>query len=54
MKPGRKKFFLELSEKVVKDVNLELVKIYGRTYGHFARTVEDGLVLWVEKQRVST
>ena len=51
MKPGNKKVCLELSKEVVKKVNFELVRIYGNTYGHFTQTVEDGLILWIEKQK---
>lgn len=35
IKPGKKKVCLELSKKVVKNVNFELVKIYGSHFGHF-------------------
>lgn len=52
MKPGKKKVCLELSKEVVKKVNFELVRIYGNTFGHFTQTVEDGLILWIEKQKV--
>jgi len=54
IKPGKKKVCLELSKEVVKQVNLELVRIHGNTFGHFTQTVEDGLVLWIEKQKTST
>lgn len=53
MKSGKKKVCLELSKDIVKKVNMELVKIHGSTFGHFTQTVEDGLILWVEKQKVS-
>lgn len=54
IKPDKKKVCLELSKEVVKKVNLELVKIYGNTFGHFTQTVEDGLILWIEKQKASS
>lgn len=54
MQPGKKRVCLELSKEVVKKVNLELVKTYGSTFGHFTQTVEDSLILWVEKQKLQT
>lgn len=49
----KKKVSLDLSKDIVKEVNLVLVKIHGSTFGHFTRTVEEGLILWVEKQKES-
>ena len=51
---GKKQTCLELSEELVKKVNLKLVKIHGRTFGYFTKTVEDGLNLWLEQQKASS
>jgi hypothetical protein len=31
-------------------VNFELVRFYGNSFGHFTKTVEIGLSLWLEQQ----
>lgn len=54
MNPNKRRVSLELSKEVVKKVNLNLVETYGSSFGHFTRTVEAGLILWLEKQEGST
>lgn len=52
-KPDKKKVCLDLSKDLLKEVNLELVKINGSTFGYFTKTVEAGLRLWLEQQEIT-
>jgi len=40
-----------MSKELFKEVNLKLVKLYGNSFGHFTKTVEAGLILWLDQQR---
>ena len=32
-------------------MNFELVRLYGNSFGHFTKTIEIGLRLWLEQQK---
>ena len=49
-KPDKKKVCLELPKKLLKEINLKLVETYGGSFGHFGKTVEEGLNLWLNNQ----
>ena len=46
----KQKICIEISKEVFKKTNLELVKMYGNSFGHFTKTVEAGLKLWLQEQ----
>lgn len=46
----KQKICIEISKELFKKTNLELVKMYGNSFGHFTKTVEAGLELWLQKQ----
>jgi len=46
----KQKICIEISKEVFKKTNLELVKLYGNSFGHFTKTVETGLKLWLKEQ----
>jgi len=49
-KPDKKKVCLELPKKLLKEINLKLVEIHGGSFGHFGKTIEEGLNLWLNNQ----
>ena len=46
----KQKICIEISKEVFKKTNLELVKMYGNSFGHFTKTVEAGLKMWLQEQ----
>ncbi len=46
----KQKICTEISKELFKKINLELVKLYGNSFGHFTKTVEEGLKLWLQEQ----
>lgn len=46
----KQKICIEISKEIFKKTNLELVKMYGNSFGHFTKTVEAGLNLWLHEQ----
>ncbi len=52
-KTQKQKICIEISRELFKNVNLELVKLYGNSFGHFTKTVENGLNLWLENQNTT-
>lgn len=37
--------------ELFQQVNFELVRLYGNSFGHFTKTIEIGLRLWLEQQK---
>jgi len=46
----KQKICIEISKELFKKTNLELVKKYANSFGHFTKTVEAGLRLWLQEQ----
>ncbi len=42
---------LRISKTLLKELNTEIVNKFGRTYGHMAEAIREGIRLWIDKQK---
>lgn len=47
----RKPVCLILSEKRYKELNQALAEKYGNVHGHIGKAIDEGIMLWIEKQK---
>ena len=52
-KTDKKKICLEISKGLYKNLQLEIVKKFGKTHGHIGETLEEGIKLWIKVQKSS-